>query len=72
MPEFSVFAHDADEQQIILAEGVDGEEAISVMRFAVCSPEHSWVYCKEGDQVIFLHEMEERYQVSPFAKRAAK
>ena len=70
MPEFSVFAHDPDNQQIILCEGVDAEEAISIMRWAVCDPGHSWVYCKEGDQVIYLREMEERFNISPFARRA--
>lgn len=70
MPEFSVFAHDKDNHQIILCEGVDAEEAISVMRYAVCSPDHSWVYAKEGEDIVYLHEMEERFQVSPFARRA--
>jgi hypothetical protein len=70
MREFSVFAHDPDNVCLLLCEGVDGEEAISVMRWAVCDPKHSWVYAKEGQETVFLHELEEQYHVPSLGRRA--
>lgn len=57
---FTVFAHSND-VELTLCESVDGEKAIHVMRRAIRSPDHQYVYAKEGEDILYLSELEERF-----------
>ncbi len=58
---FTVFAHHND-VEVILVRDAKPEKAIRVMREAIRNPHHQYVYAKEGEDILYLYELEERFQ----------